>query len=94
MERRRRLDRAHLGVVGSMIFRTITTDGGEPVEFDVDWNHVRSVRNDELEKSDWRAVSDRTMSQDWIDYRQALRDLPQDYESANDAADNFPNRPE
>ena len=77
-----------------MIFRTITTDGGEPVWFDVDWDHVRSVRNDELAKSDWRAVSDRTISQAWKDYRQALRDLPQDYESANDAADNFPQRPE
>ena len=81
-------------MVGSMIFRTITTDGGEPVWFDVDWDHVRSVRNDELEKSDWRAVSDRVLPDAWQEYRQALRDLPQDYESANDAADNFPQRPE
>lgn len=77
-----------------MIFRTITTDGGEPVWFDVDWDHVRSVRNDELDKSDWRAVSDRVLPDAWQEYRQALRDLPQDYESANDAADNFPQRPE
>tara|TARA_R110002073_G_scaffold67136_1_gene167571 strand:- start:83 stop:316 length:234 start_codon:yes stop_codon:yes gene_type:complete len=77
-----------------MIFRTITTDGGEPVWFDVDWDHVRSVRNDELAKSDWRAVSDRVLPDAWKEYRQALRDLPQDYESANDAADNFPQRPE
>jgi hypothetical protein len=88
------LDYAYLGVVGSMIFRTITTDGGEPVWFDVDWDHVRSVRNDELAKSDWRAVSDRVLPDAWKEYRQALRDLPQDYESANDAADNFPQRPE
>jgi len=77
-----------------MIFRTITTDGGEPVWFDVDWDHVRSVRNDELAKSDWRAVSDRVLPDAWKEYRQALRDLPQDYESANNAADNFPQRPE
>ena len=77
-----------------MIFRTITTDGGEPVWFDVDWDHVRSVRNDELAKSDWRAVSDRVLPDAWKESRQALRDLPQDYESANDAADNFPQRPE
>lgn len=88
------MDYAYLGVVGSMIFRTITTDGGEPVWFDVDWDHVRSVRNDELAKSDWRAVSDRVLPDAWKEYRQALRDLPQDYESANDAADNFPQRPE
>ena len=77
-----------------MIFSTITTDGGEPVWFDVDWDHVRSVRNDELAKSDWRAVSDRVLPDAWKEYRQALRDLPQDYESANNAADNFPQRPE
>ena len=88
------MDYAYLGVVGSMIFRTITTDGGEPVWFDVDWDHVRSVRNDELAKSDWRAVSDRVLPDAWKEYRQALRDLPQDYESANDAADNWPQPPE
>ena len=88
------MDYAYLGVVGSMIFRTITTDGGEPVWFDVDWDHVRSVRNDELAKSDWRAVSDRVLPDAWKEYRQALRNLPQNFESANDAADNFPQRPE
>lgn len=87
------MDYAYLGVVGSMIFRTITTDGGEPVWFDVDWDHVRSVRNDELAKSDWRAVSDRVLPDAWKEYRQALRDLPQDYESADDAADNWPGAP-
>lgn len=29
-----------------------------------------------LEKSDWMAISDRTMTQDQRDYRQALRDIP------------------
>ena len=70
-----------------MIFRTITTDGGEPVWFDVDWHHVRSVRNDELERSDWRAVKDRVLPNAWKDYRTFLRDLPQNFDSANDAAD-------
>ncbi len=76
-----------------MIFRTITTDGGEPVLFDVDWNHVRSIRNDELERSDWRGLKDVVLSNPWKEYRQALRDLPQNFESANDAADSFPTRP-
>jgi len=76
-----------------MIFRTITTDGGEPVFFDVDWDHVRSIRNDELERSDWRALKDVVLSTAWRDYRSALRDLPQNFESANDAADSFPTRP-
>ena len=77
-----------------MIFRTITTDGGEPVWFDVDWDHVRSVSNDELAKSDWRAVSDRVLPDAWKEYRQALRDLPQNNATANDAADAFPEAPE
>jgi len=71
--------------------------GGEVVEqgsYDVDWEDVRAQRSVALQKSDWRAVKDRTMSQAWKDYRQALRDLPQDYETANDAADNWPEAPE
>ena len=64
------------------------------IAIDVDWRQVRKTRNDELKNTDWRAVKDRTMSQAWKDYRQALRDLPQDYESANDAADNWPQPPE
>ena len=58
------------------------------------WDFVRSMRNAELERTDWRAVKDRTMSQAWKNYRQSLRDLPQDYEDANDAADNWPVMPD
>ena len=61
---------------------------------DVTWEHVRAERDQALADSDWRAVKDRTMSQAWKDYRQALRDLPQDHASANDAADNWPQPPE
>ena len=61
---------------------------------DVDWGEIRRVRDIPLEFTDWRAVKDRTMSQAWKDYRQALRDLPQDHASANDAADNWPEPPE
>jgi hypothetical protein len=53
-------------------------------EWVLDWNLVplsedeaRSLRNDLLAETDWWAVADRTMSQDEIDYRQALRDIPQ-----------------
>ena len=72
-------------------------DGDEVVDsgsYEVSWDRVRAERNQALADSDWRAVSDRTISQDWIDYRTALRDLPQNFESANDAADNFPQPPE
>lgn len=54
---------------------------------DVTWDEVKLVREEVLEKSDWRFLSDQTPSQEWIDYRQFLRDLPQNYESPNDAAD-------
>ena len=61
---------------------------------DVDWDAVRFNRDKALDDSDWRAVKDRTMSQAWKDYRQALRDLPQNYATANDAVDNWPQAPE
>lgn len=61
---------------------------------DLTWAQVRTYRDQLLRETDWRAVKDRTMSQAWKDYRQALRDLPQNYESANDAADNWPQPPE
>jgi shikimate kinase len=38
---------------------------------------LREQRNQLLAQSDWMAVSDRTMTQAQIDYRQALRDLPE-----------------
>ena len=37
---------------------------------------VRNHRDILLQQTDWWAVSDRTMSQAEIDYRQALRDVP------------------
>lgn len=40
-------------------------------------NEKRTERNTLLAETDWWAVSDRTMTQDETDYRQALRDVPQ-----------------
>ena len=37
---------------------------------------VMMIRQTALQKSDWMAVSDRTMTQEQRDYRQALRDIP------------------
>ena len=66
----------------------------DQVMIDFTWDYLRSLRDAELAATDLRAVKDRTMSQAWKDYRQALRDLPQDHASANDAADNWPQPPE
>lgn len=78
--------------------RNYTIYNGEEIveqgERETTWDRVRQHRDAELAATDWRAVSDRTISQDWIDYRTALRDLPQNFETANDAADNFPQPPE
>ena len=80
-----------------MIIRSVNLHDGDKItqtELDVDWEQIRKTRNFELKNSDWLAVKDRTMSQAWKDFRQALRDLPQDYEDANDAADNWPVMPD
>jgi len=61
---------------------------------DVSWEAVRSARDQALEDSDWRAGKDVVLSTAWKEYRQALRDLPQDHDEANDAADSFPVMPD
>jgi len=74
-----------------------TYDGDELVDsgsHDVSWASVRSVRDQALKDSDWRAGKDVTLSTAWKEYRQALRDLPQDYDESNDAADAFPEAPD
>ena len=40
------------------------------------WERIRSERNRLLAECDWRASSDLTLSDDWKNYRQALRDVP------------------
>jgi len=37
---------------------------------------IRNERNRKLSETDWRFRSDLTPSQEWIDYCQALRDVP------------------
>ena len=61
---------------------------------DVSWETVRGERDQALKDSDWRAVKDRVLPTSWKDYRQALRDLPQNHAEANDAADSWPTPPE
>ena len=59
----------------------------DTVIVDVEWSELRISRNNSLTNSDWRFMTDQTPSQEWIDYRVFLRDLPQNYDEANDAAD-------
>jgi len=52
---------------------------------------LRFIRNELLAQSDWMAVSDRTMTQAQIDYRQALRDLPETADPQLDEQGNLTN---
>lgn len=80
--------------------RFYDADGNLTVEsIEVDWDLVRTYRDAWLKESDLWMLVDRynTLSEEQqielIEYRQALRELP-DYETANDAADNFPTEPD
>jgi len=56
-------------------------------KIDFDWIEIRGRRDSELVRTDPWALKDRIMSQDKKDYRTFLRGLPQNFDSANDAAD-------
>jgi hypothetical protein len=47
--------------------------------------NLRMIRDRLLAASDWMAVQDRTMTQEEIDYRQALRDITEHYDNLDDA---------
>ncbi len=52
------------------------------------WGIVKSVRNHYLSISDWTQLPDAPLTDNerlaWQQYRQALRDLPQTYQSPDD----------
>lgn len=49
----------------------------------VDLNDIRILRDEKLKESDWTQLLDNPLTSDqrllWANYRQALRDLPNDY---------------
>lgn len=55
------------------------------------WNDIRAIRNQLLADTDWRALSDLTLSAGWATYRQELRDLPLSVENPDDVV--FPTDP-
>jgi len=63
-------------------------------QHDIDWDKLRRIRDAALEESDWRALKDVVLSTAWREFRQELRDLPQNFDSANDAADSWPVKPD
>ncbi|PZQ44867.1 MAG: hypothetical protein DI551_09200 [Micavibrio aeruginosavorus] len=61
-----------------------------------DWNDIRSIRDNLLRKSDWTQLPDSPLSLDqkqaWVTYRQALRDITEDYEFSSEVV--WPEQPE
>ena len=50
--------------------KIIELDAAEPMRL------LRIERNKKIAETDWRMLPDQTPSDDWINYRQALRELP------------------
>jgi hypothetical protein len=57
----------------------------------ITWADIRSERDSLLAATDWWAVSDRAMSASETAYRQALRDVPQNFASPADVV--WPTKP-
>ena len=59
------------------------------------WNLVRNYRNELLSRCDWTQIPDAALTleekQAWSAYRQALRNIPQDFATPDEV--NFPNTP-
>ena len=74
-------------------------DGEAVIRTDNTLEILRNKRNELLKESDWTQVNDCPLSdskkQEWLTYRQELRDLPSTNQSANNIADViFPSIPE
>tara|TARA_B100000927_G_C16116497_1_gene329373 strand:+ start:100 stop:534 length:435 start_codon:yes stop_codon:yes gene_type:complete len=53
-----------------------TTTDEQTALINQQWANIRFQRDRKLQETDWRASSDLTLSDDWKNYRQALRDVP------------------
>jgi len=63
-------------------------------KFNIVLSNLRKERNSLLKETDWMANSDVTMSNDWITYRQQLRDLPSGLDTVEKVeAVEFPTKP-
>ena len=62
---------------------------------DLDLNHVRGQRDGQLRGSDWTQIGDAALAghtaEEWAEYRQELRDVPQTYSRVSEVV--WPNDP-
>ena len=54
-----------------------TTSDEQTAFINQQWAHIRLERDRKLQKTDWRASSDLTLSDAWKNYRNELRQIPQ-----------------
>lgn len=54
---------------------------------------MRTIRNEKIAESDWMALADVTMADNWKTYRQALRDLPTHSDWPNLKDSDWPTKP-
>ena len=70
--------------------------GDVELEVKMMWKKIRKERNQLLKDSDYVILADapvdETQKQEWTTYRQALRDIPQDYDSPDEVV--YPDKPE
>jgi len=72
--------------VANRVTRTFI-ENGQVSYYDVTWEAIREARDQSLKETDWWALKDLTLTAKRREYRQFLRDMPANYETANEAAD-------
>ncbi|WP_417526933.1 tail fiber assembly protein [Marinomonas shanghaiensis] len=76
-------------------FLYVSADFGSPTVDEL-WDYIRFHRDQLIAETDWTQVADVQLSDEkkkvWADYRQGLRDLPQQYENPSDVV--WPTKPE
>lgn len=63
----------------------------EQMVADSDLNELREQRNFRLQETDWWVMPDRTATQAQLDYRQALRDITDNYSNTLEVV--WPDKP-
>jgi hypothetical protein len=75
-----------------MIINMIQVDNPSEVSDEARWGLMRMNRDLLLQRSDWRVMSDRPDSAEWVEWRQKLRDFPETWQPSDVV--NFPDSPE
>lgn len=77
----------------------VSDDNGYPITIitpvsPITWEQIKVQRDALLQQSDWTVLTDASPKpsvEAWLEYRQALRDIPQDFDSPEDIV--WPTKP-